>query len=361
LPKQAGPAIPNTPDDAEINLDAPESDLVEPVKKVETTPDEPVKTEEASPPATDDASASFDLPEEKVETPTTPVDKPAAEATPAIPPGPRNYSEYPTELHPLLKTLNNKGFAEFAPKIKEWQAAAAKAKELETQLASKNGGPQFFYEHPEAYQVLPEYRELQQRSGLVEFEQEFWQDQLIRIKQGQEWYTIKGYSQDGQPVYEKRAPLAEGKIDVQAEVMVQNALQNVALERNRVQGGLASLQQSWNGAAQRAQQELAEIDKRLFPKLQGEIPPEEKKLYDLATKIAPQYFRGHPLVDKLGKSFVMYNRLAGRLTGAMKEIERLKLELGNRKVAEPTRVPAGGGNGKVSKDDEIIDIEKLND
>jgi len=360
-----GPAIPNVADDAAISLDDPESQVeVTPAAKPaqDSTETAPVATTEKK--ADGEEITGFDLPPE----PTSDPDPAPTSEVPAAAhaPGARNYADYPEELHPILKSLNNANFAAKAPVLKQMYADAQRAKTLEAELAEAKKGPQFFYEHPEGYQLDPQYRETQHQLSLCDFETEHWRNQLLAIKSGQPWVNITGYKTDAQgrpvePIFERRDAPGEGKIDTSAEVQVMGHLQNVGPVRQNILGRINGIVGEYAQSGQRAQSELSDLDKRIFSKF-GELdklPADEKKNYDLATAAVPKYFRNHPLTDKLGKSFVMYNRLLKRTIATQQENERLKAEISGRKAATPSRIPSGGGNDKVAPADEVIEFNKL--
>jgi len=371
----SGPAIPNAKDDEVIPLDdgvgtdtpAPASTPAQDTTTL-TTSTETKPAQDSTTPAEEEVTG-FDLPPEPTPDPDpAPVAEQQTPAAPAVPAthSARNYADYPEELHPILKSLNNANFAAKAPVLKQMYTDAQRAKVLESELAEAKKGPQFFYEHPEGYQLDPQYRETQHQLSLCDFETEHWRNQLLAIKSGQPWVNITGYKTDAQgrliePIFERRDALGEGKIDTAAEVQIMGHLQNVGPVRQNILGRINGIVSEYSQSGQRAQSELGELDKRIFSKF-GELdklPADERKNYELATAAVPKYFRNHPLTDKLGKSFVMYNRLLKRTIATQQENERLKAEISGRKSATPSRIPSGGGNGKVAKADEVIKFEDL--
>lgn len=361
--KSDGPAISGVSEDTAIPLDGD----TDPTPAAAPAQDAPRATQ-AAPAAVDKKPAEdgdlLKLPDDlpPVETPQQPDPAPV----PGEKPTARNYADYPEELHPVLKSLNNAKFAELAPKLKELHTQASRAKQLETDLAEARKGPQFFYEHPEGYKLSPEYAQVEQQLGMCDFEIEHWRNQLIAIKSGQPWTNLRGYQKNPQtgaiePVFETRAPLGDGKVDNAAEVAVMQILQQSGVARQTLYGRAQGIINGYAQSGERAKAELGEIDKRLFAKLGDvtKLPAEEVKHYDLAKSAVPRYFQGHPLVDMLGKAFVMYNRLLQRTITAQTEVEKLRGEIAGRKAALPTRIPPGGGNGKPAKDDLEIKFEEL--
>ncbi len=299
--------------------------------------------------------------------PATPEPKQPTVAQPNVPSGPRNYDQYPDEIRPVLRALNNKQFAELAPKLKELVDRAGRVKELEERVGSQ---PQFFYEHPEAYQIMPEFKQLSSDVEYIGFEQRHLADQLVRIKRGESWQELKGYDQKtGQPVFEERKPNADGTVDYVAETRVSQELNKLAMIGAQKSQQLQQFQMGYQQSVQRAQQDLAEINKRLFPKLEepDKLPAEDKKMYDMATSMAPQHLRSHPLTPILGKSFVMYFRLLKLYQGALGQIDKLRVQADDRGAAEPAVVTTGGGPAKLpvkpgeTDPEESVKFSDLND
>jgi len=291
--------------------------------------------------------ALFDIPEPaKVEKkPATEVAKPGAQ--PAVPAGPRNYESFPEQIRPILKALNNAQFKEHAPKLKELYEKAAKAEELEARVSKS---PQFFYEHPEAYRLTPEFNQLEARVQYINFETQHYADQLVKIKRGEPWQNLKGYDQQtGEPVFETVNPPEDGKPDYAAETHVAQHLNKLGALGMQKQTELAGFQRSYSQSVQQAQVEMKEIDKRLFPKIQDvtQLPPEERKLYDLAVSLTPMHLRNHPLTTPLGKSFVMFMRVMKLYQQSVAETEKLRAQLEDRSAAEPATIPATGGIPKA--------------
>lgn len=57
-----------------------------------------------------------------------------------------------------------------------------------------------FMQHPNAYTLDPQYSKLQEDVFYYNKETEYWQEQLARVKAGDTWQPIKGWTKDGQPV-----------------------------------------------------------------------------------------------------------------------------------------------------------------
>ncbi len=352
-----------------------ESTTVTPPSPTQSNSSEQTKTETTEQPAPKTTAKETSAPTEQSPTeavfdvPATPEPKQTVtpQSPPTIPIGPRNYDQYPEEIRPVLRALNNKQFAEFSPKLKELVDKAGRVKELEERVSST---PQFFYEHPEAYQIMPEYRQLSQDIQYIGFEQQHLADQLVKIKRGEAWQELKGYdSKTGQPVFEERKPNADATVDYVAETRISQELNKLTMLGAQKSQQLAQFQNGYQQSVQRAQADLAEINKRLFPKLEepDKLPAEDKKMFDLAVGMSPAHLRNHPLTPILGKSFVMYYRLLKMYQTAMTQIDQLRGQVSDRQVAEPPTLPPGGGPAKSpvrpgeQDPDEEVKLSDLND
>lgn len=57
-----------------------------------------------------------------------------------------------------------------------------------------------FLQHPDAYTLDPQYSKLQEDVYYYNKETEYWQEQLAKVKSGDKWQPIKGWTKDGKPV-----------------------------------------------------------------------------------------------------------------------------------------------------------------
>lgn len=301
-------------------------------------------------PATKPAAA-FDVPE------IPPVTQPSATHA-TIPQGARNYQDFPEEIVPVLRALNNTQFAKYAPVLKELHTRANAAKELETKIADLSKGPRYFYEHPEAYTLSPDYQKIAENLNYIQFEESHWASQLQSIKAGQPWLELIGYDgKTGQPQFKEHAAPADGKPDYAAEVKVQQLLAQTGQARVHFGNQMAQMRQNASAAAAQTKQEFADLEAQIFPKLRSEtdMSAEDKANYALAKNAVPKYFQDHPLTGALGKAFVMYNRLAKAVVALAQDRDQWKAKATGRQKAEPAP-RANGAAGKVSSANDVVDL-----
>lgn len=349
-PRTAVPPANNRPPenpDLEMPVDNMEVEIPK-EKKNETTPVTPAestpKNGEAKPDADPANEVSFELPE-----PTK------THAQPAIPEGRRNYEEYPQNLVPVLKLLNNAQFAKHAPELRKLHEQASKVADLEAKLAAKPKVAEFFYEQPEAYVLDPNYKRIEQDRYYAELEQHVLNKALLAIKRGEAWECPTGYDANGKLQTKKIEPLPNGVVDAENEIAVNNALMQVNAAMLRHEQALQQFKGSYATQSTKVQEELSEIRAKIFPRLADEtkFSAEDKKYADFATSSLPKVFTNHPLMPILRSMAAASGQFLTQRMKDLAEIERLKAALENRAVAGPTVVANGGGTSASGDDKEI--------
>lgn len=157
----------------------------------------------------------------------------------------RDYSGFTDEEVRTLKSMSNEAFNHVAPILKQ-------KKEFE---ASKDA---MFFQHPDSYTLHPEYQRVKERASYAKSEANAWQDQLIKIREGDDWTPLLGVNkQTGEFVYgdprpgtmqdeemvrlamskclqaEQEAQAAVQQIPQQFQSVVQQDLKNIQAERSR--------------------------------------------------------------------------------------------------------------------------------
>lgn len=126
-------------------------------------------------------------PEAKVEPPAPtgvkPIMPPSAEKKTAQ----RDYTGFSNEEQAILKQMSNDAFDYTSRVLKE-------KKELEKLKGAT------FLQHPSAYTLDPQYQELQTEAHFVNKEFQYWQSQLEKITNGEEWQPILKWDAQGNPV-----------------------------------------------------------------------------------------------------------------------------------------------------------------
>lgn len=318
---------------------------VEPAPSTVTPPADPAPAPEPEP--TPDPEPSFETPLEPEDLTQQP-----AQAQPTPDPAPaqaRPYNEYPPELVPLLKHLPNKTFAEYAPKLKAAWEANQQLDELRKQQ------PAYHYEHPESYQLQPEFQKLRQVASEAQFEESHWTQQLSRIKQGQSWKYLEGYDKNNRPVFREVAAPEDGTVDANSEVEVLRLMQEAQSGRLSVSRQLNQYVVQHRTMAQSAAAELAEIKQKFFPTMNpAQFTGDDKRNYELARSITPRPLQSHPLAEMNHLAFVAVTRLQRAYAKLAKEYQELKAGKMPARPVPSTPSPAAAPGGlPVASEEEI--------
>ena len=159
------------------------ADLKEDVKKIEPATGEPL----TKAPADKEPLA-----------PKVPKVEPAKAAAPA--------KTTPEPIIPKtasVKEFDYTGYSE--AEVQVLKQMSTSAKDFTTKLIKENKElakhkDSQFMQHPNAYTLDPTYSKLQEDVFYYGKETEYWQEQLARVKSGDTWQSITGWTKDGQPV-----------------------------------------------------------------------------------------------------------------------------------------------------------------
>lgn len=291
-----------------------------------------------------------------------------------VPAGPRDYKSFPEpKLVPVLKALNNKQYKEMEPVLRDLVTKANKSKELEETLKKRPTVPSYQHESPDAYRISPEYRKLEEDAQYGEFEVNHWQEQILRIEQGLPWNRLD-YDANGRPTFSAVPVPENGKIDVESKARINAHLMALAPNVAQIKANVNQFRQNYQASAKASSDLLEEISQRIFPTLKDldKVTPEEKKWIEQTRQVIPDVFHGHPIVEKvLTRMAVFAQRQKNRLIKVMQENTALKAQLEDKEVAEPTKIPRGGGksgtaatgkafkyrDGRTIKADEVVEFE----
>ena len=291
-----------------------------------------------------------------------------------VPAGPRDYKSFPEpKLVPVLKALNNKQYKEMEPVLRDLVTKANKSKELEETLKKRPTVPSYQHESPDAYRISPEYRKLEEDAQYGDFEVNHWQEQILRIEQGLPWSRLN-YDANGRPTFSEVPVPENGKIDVESKARINAHLMALAPNVAQIKAKVNQFRENYQASAKASSDLLEEISQRIFPTLKDldKVTPEEKKWIEQTRQVIPDVFHGHPIVEKvLTRMAVFAQRQKNRLIKVIQENAALKAQLEDKEVAEPTKIPRGGGkgstaasgkafkyrDGRIIKSDEIVEFE----
>lgn len=329
------PQSPRPPTDAEkkleFSMDADIADTIpteppskepvkEPAPKVEPVKTEPVKAE--LPKTVKEPAKEEPAKTEKSDPDFIAVSKPT---------GTFDYTGHSPEEVTILKNMSNQSREHVSKLMKQ-------AKQLENEIKSAS-----FLQHPEAYQLDPAYKSLQEDRYFNSIEAEYWKNQLNQIKAGENWRPVIKWNKDGTPVLgDERPPTSEH------EEMVRQAMNECY---QLAQSSAGKMQEYAQAQKQRFIGDLQAINaeqQRRFEWVADPSKLEHKiEIPNLGTKtigeirndfigMFPSYHRNTAGVDVAANLFVAVQILSQRLRAAEGEKQVAQTRAEEVRRAEPT-------------------------
>lgn len=225
--------------------------------------------------------------------------------------------------------------------------------------------PESYLQHPNAYILQPEFEQTAIKAQRIEAESLHWKQQLLAIRAGKPWQTIKGYTKDGEMVLD--GPF---KATDEAEVDVQNAFNYSIQEAQNQKAQLNQLQQTFTGRlkadADAIQAELAKRFEwvadptKLETKIEvdgiGSVPI--KKIIEDFKGLLPSYHHNNIVTEVAANMFVALQVQGKQIRELLQQVEKEKKLKKDVLTAEPALDGGDGGKGKT-KDEMEFDTEGL--
>lgn len=238
--------------------------------------------------------------------------------------GTRDYTGFSEDQVKVLKNMSKESFEYVAPILKQ-------QKELEKLKTAT------YLQHPNAYVLSPEFQQNQQLAYKAQREAAVWEEQLLKMRKGEEWTPPVGIDKDGNFIYGDKRPAS-----LQDEEQVRLALSKCLQAKQSAETNLAQLPHQFQQTMQQDLQVINQERARRFdwvadPKLlEHELDVEgvgKQKISDIKNhfqSMFPVYLRHTPGVEvaaDLFVSMIIYK-------------QQLALAEGNRQVAETLKEEA---------------------
>lgn len=334
----------------------------------------PVVTAKKEPATVDDKQATK-TGEEKSEEKETPDEK-VTEAKPAV------TSETTTqvaELAPLLEkhkgldlALKNmsKPSREFVlSKFREFEntsttnakAIAERDEALKAALAGKTQVPQSYYENPHAYQLLPEFQQMNNSTMLSQQIEQHWRQQRKNIFNGAPWRDLDEVKDAKGNVVGVRPSDKELPANGDAQDLVDGYWQDARTQLNQFAGYRENIIQQHQQGVQQVMGTIKKAVTDLFPpdKWDNKETAEFKLTENVRAGLRQLGVTpANPLFDMLAKAGAELIRLkdyvAAQQTSTTKKAEIAK----DARKAGPTgnKVVSGGGGGGSNESDVTMDM-----
>lgn len=225
----------------------------------------------------------------------------------------RDYSIFDPKDVPFLKKMGNESFDWAKKNYLELREAKNKKPER------KEGDlPDSYYEHPEAYVLAPQFKQVSVHADLTGKIQEHWKRQEINInKKGK--VSDLGYNEKtGQLIYG-----AERDATDEDAVNVENLLTEAREQSISAKQKLKELTGNFKNRVQNEVQALQKEEERLFPGYGDENHETQPAQKELLNKIPPS-LRNSPLAKTLAKSGAALGVIYNAYIALEKELNTLK-------------------------------------
>lgn len=275
----------------------------------------------------------------------------------------RDYTGFNANQVKILKKLDNSRFQAISTEWRALQSAAGKAvnlaQELEQQkkIAAGNGIPSSWYDHPEAYTLAPEFRQISQQYNQFAALEDHWQQQLAAVHDGKEWMGVTGINpQTGELVYTPPQPASPAAI-----AYLTKALNQAITGRTNLEARSQVLQQTFQQTHKQAAEGIKKEVDDIFSKIHPDIKPQEKD-EEIVKQALPKIYRDHPLTYgyvKLGALILAQGRRLNQLYSEKQNVAKIEADkkLAGARSNKPKVDPAASnknGGKKVFSLDSIL-------
>lgn len=273
-------------------------------------------------------------------------------------PAKRDFSVFDDEDKEIAKLAPNKTFdllKERLPKLYAFKKQAEDQKQEIEKLKAQLGGkyiPDAWAEHPEAYTLGDEYRQLDGQYRRIDFEVKHWQDQMRALKRGESWRTLTGFDEKGNPILSE--PI-EGTPE--HEVAISGAINDASFARQQVLQQANQIKDNFKNIHTQATSVVKDYLIKAVDKLPAEQKPAKEDV-ELFIKNIPPQFRGNVMTEVSANLFGVIKKLSGELAKLKSSQNKVAAIASDAKAAGP-KVTKATGSGKSPKKDDTIDFEDI--
>lgn len=213
----------------------------------------------------------------------------------------------------MFDRMSTEAYEHLYPKYLKSKQLEGELNSLREQLAKTQEVS--FYDQEDAWKITPEYNQIKQTVDTLAWEEQFWEQQLIRVEEtllsgdpdtlkDARVAVLESYDQNGRPQFVELPVTPKTKALISARIAKANSLLNTYNDKlNGLQG---SYKEKYSGYLKN----LKDVAGQMFKGY-----PEEK-LQKLATKkleAFPSFVRARPEVQLLARVWVLQEALIGML------------------------------------------------
>lgn len=246
-------------------------------------------------------------------------------------PNSRDYTDFDAEEAKLLKQMSNEAYDHFSSQAKEFNAIKKELEEVKT--AAPKEVERLSVDHPEGYILSESFRDSLSKQSKAKREHNHWRQQLLKIRNGEEWHNIEGYDAKDNLVLAKDPY----KPTQQAELDVETAMQDALGLSRKFSGELQGIQTNHKKEYEQATNELQKGQEERFEWLKNKkyaeteinVPNVGKTNINKIKKdfvgAIPKSLRSHPMADLASNLFValqLQNAQLAQISNTKKEKQK---------------------------------------
>lgn len=244
----------------------------------------------------------------------------------------RDYSVFPEEIQGELRNTSNKAFnfiKEVYPKFKKTEEELTKTKE-ELKKIEEGGMPSQWYSHPEAWRLHPEAQKGLNDIQKIEFEEGFWREQLQKIQLGEQYVLLRGYNNQGQPVYSAAIEPSE---DAKTDLLL--TLGKYANIKTQAYVNINTFAQGFKGAIAKQEEAIQKVIDEEWPWHADEKHPAQKWVGEFRAIVPPE--RQDDYMTKVASLlYASYQKALELLEEKMQGEKQDKTKTETRRSVEPS-------------------------
>jgi hypothetical protein len=250
-----------------------------------------------------------------------------------------------------LRRMSYESYEHFSKELREAKAlkeSQKKANEAyEAKIKTLEEGrtvlPESYYENPQAIYLSPEFQSMQNNVQLAKAVEQHWADQLVKVKNGEDWDDLENDPKTGEPVIGKKMIYKDAADEVRITRYMNNSAQQTAILNNEVQQYVGQFKSRVGERHAR----IANVEKEMFPTFDNKESDEYKQTEAIKPIIQQQWgiLPDNPAFNLLAKAVATGLMLKNVLT-SMTTKEQVKNEVKqDQRKAGPTNNNFNGGGG----------------
>ena len=177
----------------------------------------------------------------------------------------------PDSVLPFFKKMSNDAREWVVAELKRNAKQITELKAAKTPERKEGDLPDAWYEHEDSYTLTPQFRTLAGERNQISAIEKHLREQLIAIKEGEDWFDLVPGQQPGQIVQVKR------KADSASEVNVSKRIQDAAFMLQDNEQKQRAFVQQFNNGVFKHREKVKSLEDEWFPQYKDEKENEKNK------------------------------------------------------------------------------------